>query len=119
MAETSETVLVEYEKMSTSLSAYENHPDFKKKKWIVTEKVHGANFSVHTDGQTVTFAKRRFMIEDAENFFNFRNAEFMLTLPEKVKELYGLVCQLSMKSEVLQVSVYGELFGGKDSTALV
>ena len=34
--------------------------DFKKDdvKWVVTEKIHGANFSVYYDGTTVQFAKR-------------------------------------------------------------
>lgn len=38
---------------------------------VVQEKVHGANCSFVTDGQTVQFAKRTGMIEPGETFYNF------------------------------------------------
>jgi hypothetical protein len=46
---------------------------FDKEQYIVTEKVHGANFSFHVyrteDGIQIKCAKRTGYIEDGEKFF--------------------------------------------------
>lgn len=40
--------------------------------WIVTEKIHGANFCVMCDGPHIECAKRREPIVEADHFFGFR-----------------------------------------------
>src|SRR5690606_29169553 len=38
----------------------------KKSPWVVTEKIHGANFALLSDGQTVRCAKRKAMLAEGE-----------------------------------------------------
>ena len=44
----------------------------KKEKWIVTEKIHGANFSVFYDGCEVYFAKRTRILSPDEAFYQYQ-----------------------------------------------
>lgn len=76
--------------------------------WDVTEKVHGANCCLITDGNTVEFAKRSGIVGDGGSFFNF---EYVLNnLRDRIKEAFSYV--QSMYPEVELVQFYGELFGG-------
>ncbi len=36
-----------------------DYRNFKKTDWVLTEKIHGANFGIVTDGLEVRFAKRK------------------------------------------------------------
>ena len=103
----------EYEKINNSMSKFEDRPEYKKIKCVVTEKIHGANFSFHTDGVIVKIARRRAILADDESFFNYQRAEFMKTYPEKMKEVFSAICKLYPVKNICQVSVFGELFGGK------
>ena len=103
---------IEYEKMANDLSKFVDVNEFQKTKWVVTEKIHGANFSFHTDGEVVRVARRRDFLEENENFFNCHTATFMETYPDKVRKIHGLVIERFSEKEIDQVSVYGELFGG-------
>lgn len=80
---------------------YSNEP------YIVTEKVHGANFSFwlsEVDGEVnIRCAKRTSFIDEGEKFFNYK------PVLEKYKEnLIDLYQDLAVDTLV----VYGELFGG-------
>lgn len=83
-----------------------------KDKWVVTEKVHGANFSFWVtkddDGViNIKCAKRSGWIEEDEKFFNYR------PVLEKYKDsLEGLCKHLNTTHGYKEVVVYGELFGG-------
>ena len=103
---------IEYEKMANDLSKFVDVNEFQKTKWVVTEKIHGANFSFHTDGEVVRVAHRRDFLDENENFFNCHTAIFMETYPDKVRKIHGLVIERFSEKEIDQVSVYGELFGG-------
>jgi len=78
-----------------------------KDKWVVTEKVHGANFSfwvTKDDGGNIEIkcAKRSGWIEEEEKFFNYK------PVLEKYKDnLIHL-----RKSILSDYVIYGELFGG-------
>lgn len=78
-----------------------------KDEWVVTEKVHGANFSfwVTKDDEgniEIKCAKRSGWIEDGEKFFNYK------PVLEKYKDnLINL-----RKSILSDYVIYGELFGG-------
>ena len=102
----------EYEKMNNSMSKFQMNIEPKKTKWVVTEKIHGANFSFHTDGETVEVARRRGLLKKDENFFNYLDAEFMKTYPNIMKEVFPAVCDVMQRKDIIQVSIYGELFGG-------
>lgn len=81
-------------------------------KWVVTEKVHGANFSfwvTEDDYGSVNIkcAKRSGWIEGDEKFFNYR------PVLEKYRDnLEGLYKHLNTTNGYKEVVVYGELFGG-------
>ena len=84
-----------------------------KDKWVVTEKVHGANFSfwVYKDLESgkidIKCAKRSGWIEDDEKFFNYR------PVLEKYRDsLERLYYHLSGTHALNEVVVFGELYGG-------
>lgn len=72
--------------------------------WVVTEKIHGANFSVHYDGETVRFAKRSGFIGDDENFMGCQ------TIKDYLNNLIKAVYQHFDDDSTL--SIYGEICGG-------
>lgn len=80
---------------------------FDKEQYIVTEKVHGANFSFHVyrteEGVRIKCAKRTGFIEDNEKFFNY--------IPVLEKYETSLI---HLRNNVLDNDfiLYGELFGG-------
>jgi Rnl2 family RNA ligase len=76
--------------------------------WIVTEKIHGANFCLVTDGAVLRCAKRKAYLDPDEDFFGHRavldrNAGAILDLGAQVRKDHP---------GVAWVFVYGELFGG-------
>lgn len=88
----------------------------KDLQWIVTEKVHGANFSVHIlkDG-TIKLAKRSGFIGNGEIYDNFYGIETSGLTPDlikKSKDLYNSI-QMLNDGEPYDLVLYGELFGGK------
>ena len=79
-----------------------------KDQWVVTEKVHGANFSfwvyknVETKEIDIKCAKRSGWIEEDEKFFNYKS----------VLEKYRPMLE-KLRGDVLDnFVIYGELFGG-------
>lgn len=88
--------------------------------FIVQEKVHGANISFITNGQTIIAAKRTELIPDNEQFFNSNLVQEKYT--DKIINLFKAV---SEKYNTKTLTVFGELFGGgyphpdiaKDETA--
>ena len=79
-----------------------------KDQWVVTEKVHGANFSfwvyknVETKEINIKCAKRSGWIEEGEKFFNYKS----------VLEKYRPMLE-KLRGDVLDnFVIYGELFGG-------
>lgn len=75
--------------------------------WVVTEKIHGANFSFVFDGERIGYAKRKEMLAWTDDFFAFqlvadRLDGAVMRLFERVRADHP--CE--------QAVVYGELFGG-------
>ena len=76
--------------------------------YVVQEKVHGTNTSFLCDGKEVMFAKRTSILAEDESFYNYpelvdRYRERVLCLFEELKTRYP---------EMMQISVFGEMFGG-------
>ncbi|RYZ86550.1 MAG: 2'-5' RNA ligase, partial [Proteobacteria bacterium] len=101
-----------YEKMPTNLKKLGLSEDevyqMGKLKWVVTEKVHGANFSfVYEDGR-LRFAKRKEYLQWGDDFFGFQLV---------VKNLEANVIQffeeLASQVKATKYVLYGELFGGE------
>ena len=83
----------------------------KNIEYVVTEKVHGSNFSFITDGKKVLVAKRTSVLTE-EEIPKFFNAKLML---EKYKEnVISLFEELFGKEVEEQkiVQIFGEHFGG-------
>lgn len=75
---------------------------FADELYVVTEKVHGANFSFHTNGVELQCAKRTSFIEKTEKFYNYR------PVADKYRE--GVLALSNFLNA--PVIIYGELFGG-------
>ncbi|AXG68328.1 RNA ligase [Kordia sp. SMS9] len=76
--------------------------------FVVQEKVHGANFSFITDGDTIRVAKRTCLIAEDENFNNHR-----YVLHKYEKAITGLFKRVKNDfPETEMITVFGEIFGG-------
>ncbi len=104
---------VSYEKIRESLNQLNlSESDYrllKKSNWVVTEKVHGANFGITTNGVEVQFAKRKELLQPGEDFFGYLSQKSVLE--EKAKDIFT-----KLKKSLLnlhRITIYGELFGGE------
>lgn len=76
--------------------------------WIATEKIHGANFCLATDGAAIRAAKRKAFLDDDEDFFGHR--AMLDRNAEAVRRVFALAH--ARDPRIARVLVYGELFGG-------
>ncbi|TKD00278.1 RNA ligase family protein [Polyangium fumosum] len=102
-----------YEKIAESLAAALGddeaaHRAASRAEWIVTEKIHGANFCFVTEGEEVRCAKRKGLLADDEDFFGHRGV--LRRCAGGVRDVLARVKTRAPKAT--SVFVYGELFGG-------
>jgi Rnl2 family RNA ligase len=101
-----------YEKMPTSFKKLglteHDFSSMEKLKWVVTEKVHGANFSFVYENSHLKFAKRKEYLQWKDDFFGFQ-----LVVTKLEDRLFRLFERLSTQIAGTKYIVYGELFGGK------
>jgi len=101
-----------YEKMPSSLKKLGfDENDFskmEKMKWVVTEKIHGANFSFVYDHGVLKFAKRKEYLSWNDDFFGFQ-----LVANQIETNIIRLFEDLSTNIKGNKYIIYGELFGGK------
>ena len=101
-----------YEKIPESLKKMrltaDDYARFDKWRWVVTEKVHGANFSFVYERGKIGFAKRKSLLQWKDDFFGFQ-----LVAGRMEEQLYQLFEALGMDIVAKQFLVYGELFGGE------
>ena len=76
--------------------------------YVVQEKVHGTNTCFLCDGKDVKFAKRTSVLAEDEQFYNY--PELVERYKDKVIKLFE--CVKSRYSETMQISIFGEMFGG-------
>ena len=76
--------------------------------WSVSEKIHGSNFSLHYDGQELRAAKRTSFLDENENFYGC-----LLVVAKHKENVIALYDYIKSTRDCVQVSVYGEIFGGK------
>lgn len=102
----------EYEKMPKTFSKLDLSEkelnDLNKVKWVVTEKVHGANFSLVYEDRRLQFAKRKDYLNWGDDFFGFQ--QVVNRIEDKVLQLFEEL-KLNLKAD--RYIIYGELFGGK------
>lgn len=102
-----------YEKIPENINRWNltesDYRNFSKTDWVVTEKIHGANFGIVTDGKTVRFAKRKEFLDSGEDFFGYQLLQDKLII--EAKEIFQIL-QLE-KLNLEKIFIYGELFGGE------
>lgn len=76
---------------------------------VVTEKIHGANFSVYLKKGAINFASRSQMLCPETNFMNCHR----YFTPEKVQSLIALWDALPV-SDHSEIRFIGEIYGGLD-----
>lgn len=77
--------------------------------YVVQEKVHGANTSFLCDGNEVKFAKRTSVLADGEKFYEYD--ELLEAYKERVLNLFRNV--KARYPNITNISVFGEMFGGR------
>jgi Rnl2 family RNA ligase len=103
--------LSEYEKMPSGLK--ELVPDeltfyrLNKLDWVVTEKVHGANFRFIYQDKKLQFGKRKELLSWTDDFFGFQTMVVRLE-----RQIIELLEQVQLEYNSKKIIVYGELFGG-------
>lgn len=106
-------IYISYEKILDNPSKWNltesDYRTFKKTDWVVTEKIHGANFGLVTDGSEVRFAKRKEFLHPEEDFFDYQSLKSQLAY--QAKEIFKIL--QAEQNQLLKVFVYGELFGGE------
>lgn len=102
-----------YEKIEEDLSGRQlttaQYRQFARVPWVVTEKIHGANFCILLDANGFTYAKRKEILSPEEDFFQYQT--LVSELEEKSLRLQELVTAHSNQPPETLL-VYGELFGG-------
>lgn len=112
-------LFVEYEKMPEDTNCWASKKLNSFKKWVALEKVHGANFSftVKCGDVDVLVAKRGAFLTEREEFFGvWRQKGLVDEERHKARRVFAAVREL--KSGLLSVTIYGELFGGMLTLAL-
>jgi len=79
--------------------------------WLVTEKIHGANFACYVNELNSQYASRNNLLseDESDSFYNFGSIK--VETNEKMNELFKSIYDGSTKV-VDEIIVYGELFGG-------
>jgi Rnl2 family RNA ligase len=84
------------------------HRALARTPWVVTEKIHGANFCLLTDGVVVRAAKRRELLPDGYDFFG--HLSLMPALAHAARLAFVLAAEAVPGAR--RLAVHGELFGG-------
>ncbi|KRD05382.1 2'-5' RNA ligase [Flavobacterium sp. Root901] len=101
----------EYEKMPENFNQLGQNEKLVKNmnrlKWVVTEKIHGANFSFIYQNRNLNFAKRKEILKWNDDFFGFQ-----AVINKTETQIISLFEQLSIDFKADKYIIYGELFGG-------
>ncbi len=104
---------IAYEKIPENINKWNltesDYRILKKTDWVVTEKIHGANFGIMTDGLEVKFAKRKKFLDSTEDFFGYQLLQDKLI--SQARKIFQFL-QLE-KNNLHKIFIYGELFGGE------
>lgn len=87
---------------------YRNVENADEIEWEITEKIHGTNVQIATDGVEVRIGKRSSPITEDENFYNALNV--MKFMHEPTIHLWRHL--KNVHPNMVQLVLYGELFGG-------
>jgi len=77
--------------------------------WIILEKIHGANFSIITNGDDIICCKRTGILKNDEIFFNYQKI-----IKKYKNDIIEIFQQIKINyCDVKEIQIYGEIFGGK------
>ncbi len=100
---------VPYPKIADSIAAWDadeaDRRELDKHVWVASEKIHGANLCICTDGAQIVVAKRRAVLDPSDPFFAYKRA--IAPLVPAVRSLFREL------GKVTWAFIYGELFGGQ------
>ncbi|TLU98759.1 2'-5' RNA ligase [Dyadobacter luticola] len=103
--------LSEYEKIPSSLKSLVSDEKISsrlnKLDWVVTEKIHGANFRFIYQDNRLHFGKRKEFLKWEDDFFGFQIV--VAKLESAVTQLFE---QIKLDLNADKIIIYGELFGG-------
>lgn len=89
------------------INVIESTPLFVETEWVVSEKVHGCNLLMMTDGTDVTFGSRNRFLETTKDFRLFYNVD------KHLSNYIPIIKQMHHDLDIIGVlTIYGELFGG-------
>lgn len=104
----------------TKYSSIENSYRDKEVEWfreathtdnyIITEKIHGANFSFLCDGKEVKCGKRSGIISEGENFYNYQVVYDKYK--DAVMKCFEQIKYQFVSTPIEQIQIFGEIFGG-------
>jgi len=79
--------------------------------WVVTEKVHGSNFSFWMNREGIRYAKRTTFLREDDNFYGWERVADLYY--DRLKQLYIAVGEVfNLKIESYEIALFGEIFGG-------
>jgi Rnl2 family RNA ligase len=88
---------------------------YHKEEWLAMEKIHGANFSIIVCNNGVSYCRRTDILKDNEGFFNYQTV-----VKPNEKKYIEIFEYLKVEHEnLVQIQIYGEIFGGKYTHAEV
>lgn len=105
-------MFLSYEKMAESPEEWQldeaGYRQLAKVPWVVTEKIHGANFCFLTNGQQVRCANRKHLLQLSDDFFQFQ------TILEYLQQnvLHAFLAAKQRFPSLNHLTIYGEVFGG-------
>jgi Rnl2 family RNA ligase len=101
-----------YEKIAEATEEWQldeaGYRQLAKVPWVVTEKIHGANFCFLTNGHMVWGANRKHILQPTDDFFHFQRVLEKLRHPI----LQAFIASKKRFLQLKWLSIYGELFGG-------
>jgi len=116
MADPPELPFLPYPKTPRTTQAWgatpEDHRRLARVEWVATEKIHGANLSLLTDGVRVRAAKRKAILDPGDDFFAHR--AILERLAPALRALFARVAagEGGVGDRIGTLLVHGEIFGG-------
>lgn len=83
----------------------ERNPELPNVSYIVTEKIHGANFQIMIDEHGIEFASRNRILSPDENFNDYQN------VMKDCEELIEAFQRIAISYPATKIRLYGEIFG--------
>jgi Rnl2 family RNA ligase len=79
--------------------------------WCVSEKLHGANLAIYSNGTCQTASRNNMLSEEDSNaFYSF--GRIKAGVYDQINKLFDIISHANFSNELDYIIVYGELYGG-------